>query len=207
MMDADRATYLKKRYRRSQSILNRREQRFVDAMLAQVDGPLEQIIDLPCGHGRFTPQLRRAASQRLVCADLRLEHINALVGAEDVVGTPIETSQVDLYQRLPFADKEFNLVFNFRFFHHIRDDAHRQHVIAELSRISGRYLIVSYYANSAVHALQKKLWRRTGHTRDLPMISTSEFHRCFRQHGCEIVEDRAVLPGIHAHHITLMRRT
>ena len=99
MMDADRATYLKKRYRRSQSILNRREQRFVDAMLAQVDGPLEQIIDLPCGHGRFTPQLRRAASQRLVCADLRLEHINALVGAEDVVGTPIETSQVDLYQR------------------------------------------------------------------------------------------------------------
>ncbi|MEE3292923.1 MAG: class I SAM-dependent methyltransferase, partial [Pseudomonadota bacterium] len=121
--------------------------------------------------------------------------------------TPIETSQVDLYQRLPFADKEFNLVFNFRFFHHIRDDAHRQHVIAELSRISGRYLIVSYYANSAVHALQKRLWRRTGHTRDLPMISTSEFHRCFRQHGCEIVEDRAVLPGIHAHHITLMRRT
>ena len=48
MMDADRAAYLKKRYRRSQSILNRREQRFVDAMLAQVDGPLEQIIDLPC---------------------------------------------------------------------------------------------------------------------------------------------------------------
>ena len=43
MMDADRAAYLKKRYRRSQSILNRREKRFVDAMLAQVDGPLEQI--------------------------------------------------------------------------------------------------------------------------------------------------------------------
>ena len=147
MMDADRAAYLKKRYRRSQSILNRREQRFVDAMLAQVDGPLEQIIDLPCGHGRFTPQLRRAASQRLVCADLRLEHINALVRAEDVVGTPIETSQVDLYQQLPFADKEFNLVFNFRFFHHIRDDAHRQHVIAELSRISGRYLIAVSYTH------------------------------------------------------------
>ena len=161
MMDADRATYLKKRYRRSQSILNRREQRFVDAMLAQVDGPLEQIIDLPCGHGRFTPQLRRAASQRLVCADLRLEHINALVEAEDSSGTPIETAQVDLYQGLPFADNEFNLVFNFRFFHHIRDDRHRHHVIAELSRISGRYLIVSYYANSPVHALQKRLWRRS----------------------------------------------
>ena len=207
MMDADREAYLKKRYRRSQAILNRREQRFVDAMLAQVDGPMEQIIDLPCGHGRFTPQLRRAASQRLVCADLRLEHISALVGAEDAVGTPIETAQVDLYQRLPFADREFSLVFNFRFFHHIRDDSHRQHVISELSRISGHYLIVSYYANSAVHALQKRLWRRTGHTRDLPMISTSDLHRCFRQHGCEIVEDRAVLPGIHAHHITLMRRT
>jgi len=206
MMDADRATYLKKRYRRSQSILNRREQRFVDAMLAQVDAPLEQIIDLPCGHGRFTPQLRRAASQRLVCADLRLEHINALVEAEDAGGTPIETAQVDLYRELPFADKEFNLVFNFRFFHHIRDDRHRRHVISELSRISGRYLIVSYYANSTVHALQKRLWRRSGHTRDLPMISTSELHGFFRQHGCEIIEDRAVLPGIHAHHITLMRR-
>ncbi len=207
MMDTDRAAYLKKRYRRSQSILNRREQKFVDAMLTQVEAPLEQIIDLPCGHGRFTPQLRRAASQRLVCADLRLEHINALVEAEDAAGTPIETAQVDLYQGLPFPDKEFDLVFNFRFFHHIRDDRHRQNVIAELSRISGQYLIVSYYANSAVHALQKRLWRRSGHTRDLPMISTSELHRWFRQHGCEIIEDRAVLPGIHAHHITLMRRT
>jgi hypothetical protein len=207
MMDADRATYLKKRYRGSQSVLNYREQRFVDSMLAQVAEPLEEVIDVPCGHGRFTPQLRQAATRRLVCADLRLEHIKALVGAEGTIGTPIETAQVDLYQRLPFADEEFDLVFNFRFFHHIRDAGHREHVISELARISARYLIVSYYADSVVHALQKRLWRHAGHSRDLPMIGVPEFRRCFGEYGCEVVEDRAVLPGIHAHHIALIRRT
>ena len=207
MMDADRATYLKKRYRGSQSVLNYREQRFVGDMLTRISDSLEDVIDLPCGHGRFTPQLRQAANRRLVCADLRHEHIRALVEAEDPDGTLIETARVDLYERLPFANEEFDLVFNFRFFHHIRNPDHREHVISELARISGRYLIVSYYADSAVHALQKRLWRRAGHSRDLPMIDAPEFNRRFSEYGCEVVEDRAVLPGIHAHHIALIRRT
>ncbi len=207
MMDADRATYLKKRYRGSQSVLNYREQRFVGDMLTRISDSLEDVIDLPCGHGRFTPQLRQAANRRLVCADLRHEHIRALVEAEDPDGTLIETARVDLYERLPFANEEFDLVFNFRFFHHIRNPDHREHVISELARISGRYLIVSYYADSTVHALQKRLWRRDGHSKDLPMIDTPEFNRRFSEYGCEVVEDRAVLPGIHAHRIALIRRT
>ena len=39
------------------------------------------------------------------------------------------------------------------------------------------------------------------------MIDAPEFNRRFSEYGCEVVEDRAVLPGIHAHHIALIRRT
>jgi len=203
----DRATYLKERYGKSQSMMNRREQRFVAEMLSMTHQPLAEILDIPCGHGRFTPQLRAAATERLVCGDLRPKHIQALVAAEPDHGTRIETVQTDLFERLPFKDGEFDLVFNFRFLHHVRRDNQRSHLIKELARVSRRYLIVSYYQNAALHAFQKRIWRRPGHSHDLPMVDRAAFLRCIVAHGYQVLDDRGVLPGIHAHRVGLFERT
>ncbi|GIS89016.1 MAG: hypothetical protein CM1200mP18_17260 [Gammaproteobacteria bacterium] len=63
-------------------------------MLAQVEASGNNYRSA-LGHGLFTPQLRRAASQRL-CARIYGSNTSMPRRAEDVVGTPIETSQVDL---------------------------------------------------------------------------------------------------------------
>ena len=141
-----------------------------------------------------------------MCGDKRLEHIEALVGAESDEGVPIETVQADVYEPFPFEDHEFDLVFNFRFFHHVRQDDQRRHLVGELARVSKRYLIVSYYEAAPIHALQKRLWHREGHSRDLPMIPRREFLGMFAEKGCTVLDDRGVMPGIHAHRVALLEK-
>jgi SAM-dependent methyltransferase len=205
MESADRESYLKRRYGGSQAFVNKREQRFVADLLARY-GPFERVIDIPCGHGRFTPQLRTAARRELVCGDHDKRHIDALVAAESDAGTAIVTKECDMYDPLPFADDEFDLVFTFRFFHHIEQDEQRIHVIHELARIAKKYLIISYYYDAALHSLQKRLWKRKGHKHRLPMISRTAFRELFARENCRLLEDFAVIPGIHAQRIALLEK-
>ena len=205
--EQDQASYLRRRYRGSQAIIDRRERKIVGQFLRRLGPQIGRVLDAPSGGGRCTAQLREVASERLVCGDLWDETLQALRRAEQRHdGVAIETTEVDLYQVLPFARGEFDLVFNFRFFHHIRSAEQRNHVAAELARVTSRYLIVSYYATASIHAWQKRIWRRKGHARSLPMIPLSEFHQLFARHGMRIVEDRSVLPLLHAHHIVLFER-
>lgn len=205
MSEADRTSYLRRRYGGSQSVMDRRERRFVGEMLARI-GPVPRILDLPCGHGRFTPMLREAATSGLVCGDHNEKNVAALVAEEGASGTPIHTALVDLFERLPFDTGEFDLVFNFRFFHHIFEAAKRRHVVEELVRVSRRHLIVSYYDDVFVHRTQKRLWKHRKHRRSLPMVPREQVHAEFAAAGCRVVEDRAVLPVIHAHRIVLLEK-
>ena len=205
--ELDQASYLRRRYRGSQAIIDRRERKIVGQFLKRLGPQIGRVLDAPSGVGRFTAQLREVASERLVCGDLWDETLQALRRAEQRHdGVAIETTEVDLYRVLPFAQGEFDLVFNFRFFHHIRSAEQCNHVAAELARVTSRYLIVSYYATASIHAWQKRIWRRKGHVRSLPMIPLSEFHQLFARHGMRVVEDRPVLPLLHAHHIVLFER-
>ncbi len=205
MGEANREAYLKRRYGGSQSIMDGRERRYVAKLLQRI-GPQKRTLDLPCGHGRFTPQLRANTTELLCCGDHNPKNINALLNAEDGHGIPLETIETDLFKPLVFEDNSFDLVFNFRFFHHIFDDSLRQHVIRELSRVSRRYLIVSYYDNVFLHKAQKQIWRHKNHRRNLPMVPTSKIRREFAQNNCRVVRDKAVLPVIHAHRIALFEK-
>ncbi|KAA3624623.1 MAG: class I SAM-dependent methyltransferase [Proteobacteria bacterium] len=205
MSEADRHSYLSRRYGGSQSIMNRRERRMVAELLA-VTGQPSRVLDLPCGHGRFTPQLRAATRDVVVCGDHNPKNISALLAAEDKDGTPLQTLEIDLFERLPFDNDSFDLVFNFRFFHHIFDDALRRHVILELSRVSRRFLIVSYYDDVWLHKTQKKLWRHRKHRRELPMVPRGQMHHEFAQANCRVISDRAVMPVVHAHRIALLEK-
>ena len=205
--EQDQTSYLRRRYRGSQAIIDRRERKIVGQFLKRLGPQIGGVLDAPSGVGRFTAQLREVTSERLVCGDLWGETLQALRRAEQHHdGVPIETTEVDLYRVLPFVRSEFDLVFNFRFFHHIQNAEQRNHVAAELTRVTSRYLIVSYYATASIHAWQKRIWRRKGHARSLPMIPLSEFHQLFARHGMRVVEDRPVLPLLHAHHIVLLER-
>ncbi len=202
----DRSTYLRKRYGRSQALVNHREQHLVRTFLA-LTGTCERILDLPCGFGRFTPTLREAARQELVCGDRDAERLRELRSDEPRAGTALAIARVDLDGTLPFEDSAFDLVFNFRFFHHVRDADLRSRVAGELVRVAARHLIVSYYHPAPLH-LSFKRWRgHPKHALDLALLEKQSFLEIFEALGCCVLADRAVLPFVHASRIALLRKT
>ena len=202
----DRSTYHRKRYGRSQALVNFREQRLVRAFLLRI-GPAQRILDLPCGFGRFTPKLRDAARLELVCGDRDQGRLRELRASEPREGTPLAITRADLNGTLPFEDCAFDLVFNFRFFHHVRDADLRSRVAGELVRVAARHLIVSYYHPAPLH-LSFKRWRgHPKHALDLALLEKQSFLEIFEALGCCVLADRAVLPFVHASRIALLRKT
>lgn len=197
---------MRTRYGRSQMFINWREQKIVAGMFELIERPLRRILDVPSGHGRFTPQLRAAASEGLVCGDISMERLEALVEAESAEGPPIETVEIDLFKPLPFDTGEFDLIFNFRFFQHIKREELRDQLIEELARVCKRYMIVSFYEKTAIHSWQKRYWRRAGHKRTMPMPSREQFFGLFEKQGCRVMAHRGVIPGVHAQRIVLFEK-
>ena len=86
--------------------------------------------------------------------------------------------QCDLRAGLPFADGSFELVFSVRFLHHVREQAWREQLLAEMVRASSRYVLLSYYEAAslepgtrvALEALGHTLVERTGVSGDVQMI-------------------------------------
>jgi SAM-dependent methyltransferase len=198
----DRETYMKRRYRRVQALVNRREQGLVRDLLRQIEPRPAKILDIPCGHGRFTAQFRAAASDSVVCSDLWQRHLDALAAAETPEGAPIVLRQADLLGRLPFEDREFDLVFDFRLYQHLAEPGKRRHVAGELVRVARRHLIVSYYRTPSLHAVQqvvRRVIRRRKYK--VQFESATDFQKMFTDLGCRVRGEWGVLPLVHAQRV------
>ena len=202
-----RGIYLSHRYGGTQRLVNRLEHRLVASLLRRLPRPL-RILDIPSGYGRFTPQLEDAAATPLVCSDVDHRRLAVLGPTEGVHPSAPFYVLADLTGPLPFASGVFDLVFNFRYFHHVGDRQQRRDTLAELARISRRYLIVSYYDRPLIHLAVKKLQYlpRRPRRRTVDMVPSREFKRLFQTLGCRVLADRAILPGLHAQRVALVEK-
>lgn len=209
MPRADRSSYLERRYGREQRLVHWREQQLVDELLGRLARPVRRALDAPCGHGRLIGALRRLASEQVVALDLNRRRMRALLEAEPTAsGAPLAVLEVDLARPLPFDDGAFDLVLCFRLLQHVRDRAAQQRLLGELARVSGRYLLLSYYAAGTLHALQRrlKIAVRGERRATLSMIRPEVMRETFAAAGLEVLEDRPLLPGLHAQRVVLLER-
>ncbi len=208
MPHLDRASYLRDRYGRDQRWVHLREVRIVAEMLARV-GPVERALDAPCGHGRLTPLLRQVARQQVVGLDLNRRRMRSTLAAEeDAPGAPLTLLEADLTRPLPLAADSFDLVLCFRLLQHLREEADQQRLLEGLAQVSSRHLVVSYYAAGTLHRLQRRLrvTLRGQPFRPLAMVPPGAMHDRFEAAGLRLLEDRALLPGLHAQRIALVER-
>lgn len=121
----------------------RREHAAVGRALADL-GPVESVLDLPTGTGRFLRQLgARAPGARTVGADISLGML--AIASRHLTGEHASTSPSTLVgaeaERLPFADGTFDLVLSIRFFQHLPVGAVGP-ILAELCRVSRRGVVL-----------------------------------------------------------------
>ncbi len=150
----------------------------------------ESVLDAPCGAGRLTPFLR-ARGHRVARADgafAMLEQANDAAG-----GAPAAQAHA---LALPFADRAFDGVVQFRFLHHLPPAAQKE-AVAEACRTAKRFFVASFFHPCSAHHATRRL-------RDLlsfraparHAVTLRRLRRWCASNGFELHACRAELPFV-----------
>jgi SAM-dependent methyltransferase len=200
--------YEKKRYKGwDQKLVHSRENRLLERLLKTVGNHMGQALDLPCGYGRFSALLTDKGFAPFNCdlSFFMVERANARRQLGDT--SPFPGVVADAVKGLPFKDGCFFLVFSMRFFHHLHESRDRRRVLREFHRVSGKWLLVSYYQTNVLHRLQRKFRRKVKKTPTrIKMISGEEFRDEAGSVGFEVEKIHSLFRGLHAQRIALLKK-
>ncbi len=132
--------------------LERFEKRFAQRLLDMV-GNSAHILDIPCGNGRFFETFSKVKS--LIMADYS---INMLKAVEERFGNPenVRLIQAEI-SSIPLPDSSADLCFCMRLFHHMKNDQVRLCALKELTRISKKYVALSFYNKNCLRYYWRKI--------------------------------------------------
>lgn len=116
-------------------------------------GTDSSVVDVPCGNGRFFDILSNARQLTMIdYAETMLKATEERVGArENVQFMQADIASIDL------PDNYADLCFCMRLFHHMKTDEVRFNALKELSRISKKYVALSFYNKYCVRYYWRKM--------------------------------------------------
>lgn len=120
--------------------LNRCEFDFARSLMDLV-GPDASVLDVPCGTGRFFEVF--CGARRYAMLDYN-EAMLTVIRDRFRGRRELELVQGDIVN-MSFEDGAFDLAFCMRLLHHIGDESICRQIMAELARVSRRYVGVSVY--------------------------------------------------------------
>jgi SAM-dependent methyltransferase len=154
----------------------------VRELLAERGSSPLSVLEVGGGHGQLTGPLLHAGHRVVVHGSRTACHqrLRAQRAAVQHVTSPL--------WQLPFRERAFDLVAAVRLLAHVEDWAG---VLAELARVSRRYLLVDFPARSAVHRLAPGLFaaKRSleGNTRPYFDYAPGEVEQAARSLGMEVL--------------------
>jgi SAM-dependent methyltransferase len=139
-------------------LTNKREQQVLAAAL-QAAGQPKTALDLPCGTGRFWPVFAQCGVDNLIAADGSAGMLD--VAAQNRLGEQhpsqlIATSAFDIALR----DGAVEFAACLRFYHHLGRAEDRAQLLAEMRRVSSRYVAISLWVDGNL-AGNRRLQRPT----------------------------------------------
>jgi SAM-dependent methyltransferase/tRNA A-37 threonylcarbamoyl transferase component Bud32 len=157
----DAANYREQRFGRSGHgrKVDAAERRIVARLLAEL-GVAGPVLDVPCGTGRFLPILA-AGGREIVGADVSADMLGLARQAMADAGLAARLIVADA-RRLPAADGAFELALSMRLLHRVRASDERVAVLAELARVSSRWVVFSFYNRRTWRGLRDRLRGRYG---------------------------------------------
>lgn len=199
--------YVNRRFGTSlQRLVNYNEQSILGGLLQHYIGEGDkQVLDLPCGYGRFLPLFHRLG-YRVNCMDLS-PSMTIYVQNRDDLGARDIVQEGDIRGSLPLDTSSMDAVCCIRMFQHFHHPEWRREALAELARVSKRYVIATFYDRGSVHFWSKQqLARLRGKKVRVQMISRAMFEAEAAAVGLKMVEYRPLLPRIHAQTFTVLEK-
>ncbi len=188
--------YAQKRYRHwDQRTIDRREQALVESLLSthQIKGT---ILDVPVGYGRFQQVLRNHGT--VYAADWGYYPALYAYSRLGLSGLSVNCDA----GHLPFTDRSVDAIFCFRLMQHMHQREERVAIYKEFARVSRSWVILSVYIQSWFHSVHRKVFTQPS---KITSLTQAQFDNEVQEAGLIPVEQRSVLPGLHAHRIALFR--
>ena len=132
-----------------------REFELIRQHIARV-GRSRLILDLPCGGSRLTPAFADAAA---LVIEADIAHGQLLFGrAESSVATPRIWMTASAFH-IPLRDSSVDGTICVRLSHHLPTAAERERLLAELLRVSRRFVIMTFFDHYSLKNLLRRLRR------------------------------------------------
>lgn len=144
-----RDEYRKKLHRKYS---DRLERRLFERLFAET-GPIESMLDLPCGRGRLRSLFLEHA-ESVVEGDWSLPMLVSNRG-DNGADARVGYLRADGLE-LPFAEGAFDAIVSVRLNHHMPDERERERHVQELMRVARRFVIFTFFD---YHSLKNR-WRR-----------------------------------------------
>ncbi|MGB9624505.1 MAG: class I SAM-dependent methyltransferase [Phycisphaerae bacterium] len=138
----EQAERYRDRYRKGRHVRIDRIERAILRDLLGGLGRFEATLDVPSGSGRLSP-LFGEVSNKLILADT--SPVMLEMAREEVSHPCVEYLETDI-RNVSLPDGSVDMVFCHRLLHHIHNADTRARIFSELSRVTRRYAILSYYS-------------------------------------------------------------
>lgn len=119
---------------------------------------VRSALDAPCGVGRMSLWLAQQGFD-VTAVDLGDAAVEYTREALQDAGFDANVSTGNLFA-LDYADSQFDVTLCFRLLHHFEDADLQQKLIAELCRVSSKYVVISYFSPYSVTTLKRRLRKR-----------------------------------------------
>lgn len=122
-----------------------REQHVLYRSLVDAGSP-KSALDLPCGTGRFWPAFARAGVEELIAGDGSPGMLEVAESMRLGPGMPSRLIETSAF-RIDLPDGAVDYAACLRFFHHLSRPEDRALLLAELKRVSRRYVALSLWVD------------------------------------------------------------
>jgi SAM-dependent methyltransferase len=172
--------YRQKALKRSST---RREFDLLRAHVARV-GRSHVILDLPCGGGRLTPAFADSA-ELVIEADIALGQV--LYGRrESQVATPRAWITASAFH-IPLRDRAVDGTVSVRLSHHLPTEDERERHLAELLRVSRRFVIMTFFDHYSLKNWLRRLRRPFDRQPPKMTMTTGQVAAIAQRHGARLV--------------------
>lgn len=134
-------------------LTTRRELAVLERALRAAGAPRE-VLDLPCGTGRFWPAMAEAGVRSLIAGDNSEGMLEVAAGHRLGAEFPVRLIKTSVFD-IDLPDRSVDLVACLRFFHHLAHAEDRRRALAELKRVSRRYVALSLWVDGNLAALRR----------------------------------------------------
>jgi SAM-dependent methyltransferase/uncharacterized protein YbaR (Trm112 family) len=163
----------------------------------------EILLDLPSGGGRLSPQLS-THTDLLVEADIGFGQL--LYGREQHTGSDDRVWMTASAFHIPFRDRSVDGVVCCRLCHHLPTAAERERLVAELLRVSRRFVIMTFFDHRSVKNTLRRIRRPFDGKPPKMTMTVERVRELAREHGAELVAQPALSRLFSGHRYALMVR-